>query len=169
MKTVLAGIALAAALSATTASPVQLDSLKGMMGGGSLTSGSASNAAGILQYCMTNNYLGGDSGAAGVKDKLLGSLGGGDQKAASNDASGSSTNALLGKLGGKSSTPAATAPSQDKGYLDGAKGLLKSSDGKTLDLSGGGSNAGGTGDLKAQLTRKVCDAVLKQGKSMLPK
>lgn len=148
MKTVLAGIALA--LTATTASAVQLDSLKGMMGGSSssLASGSAGNAAGILQYCMTNNYLGGDSGAAGVKDKLLGSL------------------------GGKSDAPAATQPTQDKGYLDGAKGLLKSSDGKTLDLSGGGSGGGasdmaGTGDIKAQLTRKACDAVLKQGKKMI--
>lgn len=146
MKTVLAGIALATALTATSASAVQLDSLKGMMGGGSsLTSGSAGNAAGILQYCMTNNYLGGDSGAAGVKDKLLGSL------------------------GGQSETPAPTAPTQDKGYLDGAKGLLKSSDGKTLDLGGGGSGSGmaGAGDMKAQLTRKACDAVLKQGKKMI--
>lgn len=143
MKTVLAGIVLA--LTATTASAVQLDSLKGMMGGSSsLTSGSAGNAAGILQYCITNNYLGGDSGAAGVKDKLLSSL------------------------GGKSAESAAPAPTQDKGYLDGAKGLLKSSDGKTLDLSGGGgSDVAGAGDLKAQLTRKACDAVLKQGKKMI--
>jgi hypothetical protein len=168
MKTLLAGIALA--LTATSASALQLDSLKGLMGsGGSLTSGSASNAAGILQYCMSNNYLGGDSGAAGVKDQLLGSLGGGDQNAASNDASGSSTGALLGKLGAKSgnAAPTAAAPTQDKGYLDGAKGLLKSGDGKTLDLSGGGSEVAGTSDLKAQLTRKACDAVLKQGKSMI--
>jgi hypothetical protein len=144
MKTLIAGIALATTLAATSASAMQLDSLKGMMGGGggSLASGSMGNAAGILQYCMNNNYLGGESGAAGVKDQLL------------------------GKLGGQA-TPSTPAPTQDKGYLDGAKGLLKSSDGKTLDLSGGGSGAAGTGDLKAQLTRKACDAVLKQGKKMV--
>jgi hypothetical protein len=145
MKTALAGIALVLTLASTSAT-AQLDSLKGMMGGktGSLTSGSAGNAAGILQYCMTNNYLGGDSGAAGVKDKLLGGL------------------------GGKSAAPAA-APTQDKGYLDGAKGILKSSDGKSLNLGGAaaGADTSGTGDIKAQLTRKVCDAVLKQGKGML--
>ncbi len=44
---------------------------------------------------------------------------------------------------------------------------MKSGDGKTLDLSGGGSSPAGTGDLKAQLTRKACDAVLKQGKKMV--
>ena len=32
---------------------------------------------------------------------------------------------------------------------------------------GGGSEVAGTSDLKAQLTRKACDAVLKQGKSMI--
>jgi len=143
MKTLFAGIAIAAAMSAPSASAMQLDSLKSMMGGGSssLTSGTAGNAAGILQYCVTNNYLGGDSGAAGVKDQLLGSL------------------------GGKSRATA----TQDPGYLDGAKGLLKSSSGKTLDISGAGaaSDSGGMGDMKAQLTRKVCDAVLKQGKKMI--
>ncbi|MGE7139431.1 DUF2501 domain-containing protein [Luteibacter sp. NPDC031894] len=138
MKTFLAGLALAAAVTATPASAVQFDSLKGLMGGGgsSLTSGTAGNAAGILQYCMSNNYLGGD--AAGVKDGLLGSLG----------------------------AKSRSAGTQDPGYQDGAKGLLTSSSGKTLDISGAGA-AGGNGDIKAQLTRKVCDAVLKQGKKMI--
>jgi len=172
MKIVLAAFVLAA-VAATPASAVQLDSLKGLMGGGggSLTSGSMGNAAGILQYCVTNNYLGGDSGASGVKDQLLGKLGGGDTQAATNDATGSSTSDMLGRFTGKSKKGGTAAtPTQDKGYLDGAKGLLKSSDGKTLDLGGaGGSMGGGAGDIKAQLTRKVCDAVLKQGKGMLGK
>lgn len=145
MKTFLAGIALVTAMTATPVSAVQLDSLKGLMGGGnsSLTSGTAGNAAGILQYCMTNNYLGGDSGASGVKEQLLGSLG----------------------------SKSRTAATHDPGYMDGAKGLLKSGDGKTLDISGGGAagNSGGMGDMKAQLTRKACDAVLKQGKKMIGK
>ncbi len=171
MKTLLTGAILAAALTSASASAAQLDSLKGLMGssGGSLTSGSASNAAGILQYCMANNYLGGDSGAGGVKDQLLGSLGG-DHQAASNDANASGAGGLLGKLGGRKKAdpaPTQTAPTQDAGYLDGAKGLRRSSDGKTLNLGGAGQDTSATGDLKDQLTRKVCDAVLKQGKKMV--
>lgn len=165
MKTAIAGFVLAATLASGSAAAGQLDSLKGMMGGGSMTSGSASNAAGILQYCMSNNYLGGDSGAGGVKDKLLGSLGG-DHQAAANDANSSSTSAMLGKLAGGGSAKTDTAPTQDKGYLDGARGILKTGDGKSLNLGGASADATGTGDIKAQLTRKVCDAVLKQGRKM---
>lgn len=166
MKTAIAGIVLAATLASGGAAAAQLDSLKGMMGGsGSLTSGSASNAAGILQYCMTNNYLGGDSGASGVKNKLLGSLSG-DHQAADNDAGSSSTRSMLGKFTGGSNTKTDTAPTQDKGYLDGARGILTSGDGKSLNLGGASGASSGNGDLKAQLTRKVCDAVLKQGRKM---
>lgn len=43
---------------------------------GSLTSGSTGNVAGVLEFCLKNNYLGGASGAASVKDKPLGKLGG---------------------------------------------------------------------------------------------
>ncbi|RCW76650.1 DUF2501 domain-containing protein [Pseudorhodoferax soli] len=78
------------ALSAQAASP--LDQLKsaaseqlgggsssgaaGMLGGlglPSIGSGTASNAAGVLQYCIERKYLAG--GAAGIKDKLLGKIG----------------------------------------------------------------------------------------------
>ncbi|MGR9584939.1 DUF2501 domain-containing protein [Pandoraea sputorum] len=101
-------------------------------GGGSLTSSSIGNATGVLQFCIKNNYLGGANlnSATDVKDKLL------------------------GKIGTQSGSPAASP-----GYLDGAKGLLSSPDGKTVDLNGGG--------LKEQLTRKVCDKVLDQAKSFL--
>lgn len=43
---------------------------------GSLSSGSTGNVAGVLQFCIQNNYLGGATDAASVKDKLLGKLGG---------------------------------------------------------------------------------------------
>lgn len=76
-----------------------------------------------------------------IKNKYLGG----------NDAS-SVKDKLMGKLPGGS-------PSSDEGYKDGAKGLLKSSDGKQFDLSGGG--------MKADITRKACDTVLSQGKSLL--
>ncbi|APG04018.1 hypothetical protein BJI69_09000 [Luteibacter rhizovicinus DSM 16549] len=143
MKTVLAGIALTLAIAAPVASAGQLDKLMGGSSSSSLTSGSMGNVAGILQYCVTNNYLGGDSGASGVKDQLLGKLGGG-------------------------SSATAAAPTQDKGYLDGAKGLLKSKDGKTVDLGGAASSdSSPMGDMKAKVTKKACDVVLKQGKGML--
>jgi hypothetical protein len=44
---------------------------------GSLSAGSAGNAAGILQYCIQNNYLSGDA-AGSMKDRLLGKIGGAD-------------------------------------------------------------------------------------------
>lgn len=58
--------------------------LTGALGGGampSITSGVGGNAAGVLQYCVKNNYL--NAGAASsVKDKLLGKVSGqSDQKA----------------------------------------------------------------------------------------
>lgn len=58
---------------------------------------------------------------------------------------------LTGKLGG--------TPTSDSGYVEGAQGLLKSSDGKQLDLSGGG--------IQSQVSKQVCDQVLKQAKSLL--
>lgn len=99
---------------------------------GSLTSGSIGNATGVLQFCIKNNYLNGAnlSSATDVKDKLL------------------------GKIGAQSGSPAASP-----GYLDGAKGLLSSPDGKTVDLNGGG--------LKEQITRQVCGRILDQAKSFL--
>ncbi len=105
-----------------------LGSMAGGLSGQSLTSGSTSNVAGVLQFCIKNNYLSGNS-ASTVKDSLM------------------------SKLGGSS------AASSDSGYTDGANGLLKSGDGKQLDLSGSG--------LKQQVTKQVCDKILAQGKSLL--
>src|ERR1700761_7246253 len=86
-----------------------LGSLSGLAGGSSLqslTSGSTGNVAGVLQFCVKNNYLS-DSSASSVKDSLTSKLTGG-------------------------------SPSSDSGYADGAKGILKSSSGQQMDLSGGG-------------------------------
>jgi hypothetical protein len=135
-----AGLVLAAALPAASAY-AQLEGLlgkgghgtdlKGMagMGGSSLTSGSMGNVAGLLQYCIGNNYLSGD-GATSVKDQLMGKLPGGSQ-------------------------------TQDPGYSDGLKGMLHSSQGKQMDLSGG------AGGMKAEVTKKACETVLAQAKSFL--
>jgi hypothetical protein len=57
----------------------------------------------------------------------------------------------MSKLGGSASS--------NGGYLDGAKGILDSGNGKQVDLSGGG--------LKEQVTKQVCDKILAQGQSLL--
>jgi hypothetical protein len=53
----------------------ELSGLKGMAGmaGSPLASGSMSNVAGLLHYCIYNNYLGGPEATA-VKDRLTGKL-----------------------------------------------------------------------------------------------
>jgi hypothetical protein len=132
----LAALALAAALPSVGAT-AQLEGLlnkgdrtnglTGLAGIASapMTSGSVGNVAGLLQYCIKNNYLGGDD-VTSIKDQLVGKLPGGTQ-------------------------------TQDPGYGDGVKGLLRGSNGNVMDLGGGG--------LKADLTRKACDTILAQAKS----
>ena len=83
-----------------------LGGMSSALSGQSLTSGSTGNVAGVLQFCIKNNYLS-DSSASSVKDSLTSKLTGG-------------------------------SPSSDSGYADGAKGILKSSSGQQMDLSGGG-------------------------------
>jgi len=104
--------------------------LKGLAGMASapMASGSMGNVAGLLQYCIGNNYLSRE-GAGSVKDQLMGKLPGG-------------------------------SPTQDKGYQEGMKGLLRGSNGNAMDLSGGGG-------LKAEITKKACDTILAQAKSFL--
>ena len=159
--------AIALSLVCSTGGAQDLGKLGGMLGGGtgSMTSGSMGNVAGLLQYCVKNNYLGGDSGASGIQSQLMGKLGGGGSNSSSNS-TGSSTSDMLGKLTGskKSSDSSSGSGTNDPGYLNGAKGILQGGNGQSTDLS---SLGGGNSDLKSQLTTKVCDTVLKQGKSFL--
>ncbi|HEV7491384.1 MAG TPA: DUF2501 domain-containing protein [Rhodanobacteraceae bacterium] len=69
--------AVTALVLATSASSQDLGALQGGMSLGSLASGSAGNAAGILQFCISNNYLT-DSTATSMKDRLIGKIGGAD-------------------------------------------------------------------------------------------
>lgn len=78
------------------------------LSGQSLSSGSTGNVAGVLEFCIKNNYLSGNS-ASSVKDSLMSKLPGGSSSASS-----------------------------DSGYTSGAKGILSSGNGQQLDLSGGG-------------------------------
>ena len=113
-----------------TAGAQDMDSLKGLAGGldpSKLASGSAGNAAGVVEYCMKNNFLGSDAG--GVKDQLMSKVSGGGEK--------------------------------DKtDYADGAKGLLKTGDGKSVDI-------GQLGSMKQSVTKKACASVLDHAKSLL--
>ncbi len=72
--------------------------------GGLTGSGTASNAAGVITYCMKNNYLNADK-ASQVKDQLLGKLG----------------------LGQKEEP-------KDQGYQNGLMGMVTGSDGKSFSL-----------------------------------
>jgi hypothetical protein len=166
----IACVATALGLACGTAGAQDLGKLGGMIpGGGSLSSGSMGNVAGLLEYCMKNNYLGGDSGASGIKDQLMGKMGGSSGSTASSGDQGSSSSDMLGQLTGskkKSSSSSGGDPTSDPSYLSGAKGILQGSDGKSMDLS---SVGGGSSDMKSQITTKVCDSVLKQGKSFLSK
>src|SRR5882762_3586737 len=53
-----------------------LGSMSSALTGQSMTSGSTSNVAGVLQFCIKNNYLSGN-GASSVKDSLMSKLPGG--------------------------------------------------------------------------------------------
>ena len=109
-----------------------LDMLKGLAGGGGSTSS-----------LMSSGSLG---NAAGVIEYCL------KNKYLSGDAANSVKDQLMGKIpGGK--------PTADSGYVEGSQGILTGSDGKRMDLTGGG--------LKQEVTKRACDFVLTQAKSMI--
>lgn len=83
MKPIKMFCALIASAVCATAFASGLGGLGGLAGGGdmsSLASGSAGNAAGVIGFCIKNNFLGGDA-ASSMKDKLMGKAGlGADNK-----------------------------------------------------------------------------------------
>jgi hypothetical protein len=72
----------------------------------SITSGSIGNAAGIIEYCVKNNYLSGGN-ASSVKDQLM------------------------GKMTARGDQPAENNPD----YISGARGIVTGSSGQSVDLS----------------------------------
>ena len=120
-------VGIAAAVAAVVSGAQDLGALKGLADPSKLVSGSAGNAAGVVEYCMKNNFLGSDAG--GIKDQLLGKVSGGGEK-------------------------------EKTDYADGAKGLLKTGDGKSVDL-------GQIANLKESATKKACKSVLDHAKSFL--
>ncbi len=99
----------------------------------SLGATAPTNLAGVLQYCIQNNYLGG-AGSASSATSLKQSL--------------------LSKYTGSSATP-----TSNSNYTSGSNGLLNTGNGNSLSLGGSG--------IKAQLTQKICGAVLQHAKSLL--
>ena len=65
----------------------------------SLTSGSTGNVAGLLDFCIKNNYLGA-GGAESIKDKLMDKLGG-PSKASSDSGFASGSRGILQNSHGK--------------------------------------------------------------------
>jgi hypothetical protein len=87
------------------------------MGGMSLpsvSSASPTNLAGLLQYCVQNNYLGGGSASAASSAK----------------------ESLLSKFTGSSSDPASNA-----GFTSGSNGVLDTGNGQSTTLGGTGVKA----------------------------
>lgn len=111
------GCAALMAAAATPALALDLGDLKGVMGGGSsgtsaMQSGNLGNATGILEFCLKNKYLSGNS-ASSLKDQLM------------------------SKLGSTTGQPAQNDPS----YKTGEKGVLQTGSGSSVDLTGGGAKA----------------------------
>jgi hypothetical protein len=119
------------------------------MAGMSMTSGSIGNVAGLLKYCIGNDYLSG-SNASAVQSMLMGKLPASVQTKDPGYADGA------------------------KGLLHATDGSTLNLNGGGANGSSGASGtagaigaAGVTGDVQAQLTKTACDTVLAQAKSFL--
>ncbi len=106
---------------------------------------------------MLKGLAGGSAGASSMTSGSVGNAAGGLEYCLKNNyLSGAGASSLKDQLMSKSP---GGKPASDTGYVDGSQGILTSTDGKKLDLTGGG--------LKAELTKKACDFVLNQAKSMI--
>lgn len=76
----------------------KLGDLGGALSGQSLTAGSTGNVAGILEFCIKNNYLSGNA-ASSVKNALMGKLPGGSAK--SDSGYGDGAKGILNSASGK--------------------------------------------------------------------
>lgn len=93
---------------ATGATASSTSSVGGLLPGQSVTSSSMGNVAGVLKFCVKNNFLGGDSASAAT----------------------SIQDSLVEKLGGPKTA--------DAGFKSGSRGIVDAGKGAKLDLSGGG-------------------------------
>jgi len=140
----LAALPVAAALSGT---PAHAQGFGGLAGGGS--SGGLGNAAGLL----SGSGLNVPSVSSLAPSNVTGLLG---YCVQNNYLQGNSPTTLLSSLKQKSGMD--TTGSQ---YTNGQKGILDTGTGNTFSLSSL------SGNLKQKVSTKVCNAVLKQGSSLL--
>jgi hypothetical protein len=176
----LAGLVLAATLPAANACAQiegllgkggKVGDLKGMAGlaGSPLASGSMSNVAGLLQYCIGNGQLS-EQGAGPVKDQLMAKLPGAAKTEDRGYADGlkgllqGSNGKLIDLSGGSSLASSAGAGADSVSSGAGSASGMGSSGSAGSTGSGTGTGAGG---LTANLTKKACDTVLAQARSFL--
>ena len=141
----IAALPLAAALSGA---PAHAQGFGGLGGGGS-SSGALGNAAGLLSGSGVNI----PSVSSLPTSNVTGLL---SYCVQNNYLGGNSPSTLLSSLKQKSGLD--TSGSQ---YTNGQNGILDTGNGNTFSLSSL------TGNLKQKATKKVCNAVLKQGQSLL--
>jgi hypothetical protein len=164
----LAGLVLAATLPAANAC-AQIEGLLGKASKGAdlkgiagmaaspLSSGSMSNVAGLLQYCIGNGQLS-EQGAGPVKDQLMAKLPGGAKTGDRGYSDG-----LKGLLHGSNGSLVDLGGGGSSG---GSDSMASSGTSDSTGSTGAGA-ATGVGGLKADLTKKACDTVLAQAKSFL--
>ncbi|MDE8345431.1 MAG: DUF2501 domain-containing protein [Acidocella sp.] len=146
MRLKIAGLAALLAIIGAPAAQAQISNmLQGAMGSGaggtgslgnlgglggmsmpSLGAASPTNLAGVLQYCVQNNDLGG--GTAGAAE--------------------TAKQSLLDKFTGASSSP-----SSNPSYASGSQGLLSTGNGQSMSLGGGGLKAALTQKICAQVLK----------------
>jgi hypothetical protein len=141
-------VAITLGLACASVGAQSLGNLGGKFGGmlpGGGQSGSTGNVAGILQYCVKNNYLGGDSGAAGVASKLLGKTDGGSGNA---DYSSGAEGILKGKDGSTTNLSSIGGGNSDiKSKLTTKACSVVLKQGKSFLGSGSSSSLGKAGSL----------------------
>jgi hypothetical protein len=168
----IAGLVLAAILPAAEGG-AQVDDLKGMAGLASspLSSGSMSNVAGLLQYCIGNGQLS-EQGAVPVKNQLMAKLPSGAKTADRGYSDG--LKGLLHGSNGNLVDLSGGGGGSTGGHASGSAGMGKS--GSMGSIGSGGSTGASTGistgtstgtGLSADLTKMACDTVLAQAKSFL--
>jgi hypothetical protein len=118
------------------------------MAGMSMTSGSIGNVAGLLKYCIGNEYLSG-SNASAVQSMLM------------------------GKLPASVQTKDPAYTDGEKGVLHATDGSTLNLNGGGSGSSGASGAAGAigaagvSGDVQSELTKTACETVLAQAKSFL--
>ncbi|PYD46749.1 YjjA family protein [Novacetimonas pomaceti] len=138
-------------LAAVSAAPVHAQGLSGLTGGNS--NGASSLLGNAASGALSNSGLNIPSVSSLAPSNVTGLL---SYCVENNYLGGNSPSTILSSLKGKSGLDTSSSL-----YTNGQQGILDTGNGNTFSLSSL------TGNLKQKVTKKVCSAVLKQGKSLL--